>query len=114
MSICGLRAKDISVSEINKTDTASIAQKEKNLADCLFKYAEAASKGTSNGSAIGADTEAAKREWRDKQTKAYNDSAFNNLTLAVVNNYKSSLDYVDPKNCLIRTRIKTLSVCRMD
>ena len=97
LSICGLRAKDISVSEINKTDTASIAQKEKNLADCLFKYAEAASKGTSNGSAIGADTEAAKREWRDKQTKAYNDSAFNNLTLAVVNNYKSSLDYVDPK-----------------
>ena len=97
LSICGLRAKDISVSEINKTATASIAQKEKNLADCLFKYAEAASKGTSNGSAIGADTEAAKREWRDKQTKAYNDSAFNNLTLAVVNNYKSSLDYVDPK-----------------
>ena len=29
--------------------------------------------------------------------KAYNDSAFNNLTLAIINNYKSSLDYANPE-----------------
>ncbi len=93
---CGLRAKDISVSEVNKTNSSDIAKKEQNLADCLYKYAEGASRGTINGASTG-DPEATKKEWREKQTKAYNDSAFNNLTLAVINNYKSSLDYMDPK-----------------
>ncbi len=83
---CGLRAKDISVSEKKKADASAIEEKEKNIADCLYKYALEASRGS----------EQEKQAGRERQRKAYNDSAFNNLTLAVVNNYKSSLDYIDP------------------
>ncbi len=83
---CGLRAKDISVSEKKKTDMTAIEEKEKNIADCLYKYALDASRGS----------EQEKQAGKERQRKAYNDSAFNNLTLAVVNNYKSSLDYIDP------------------
>ena len=83
---CGLRAKDISVSEKKKADASAIEKKEKNIADCLYKYALEASRGS----------EQEKQAGRERQRKAYNDSAFNNLTLAVVNNYKSSLDYIDP------------------
>ncbi len=84
---CGLRAKDISVSEKKKADMSAIAEKEKNIADCLYKYALEASRGS----------EIEKKVGRENQRKAYNDSAFNNLTLATINNYKSSLDYVDPE-----------------
>ena len=88
---CGLRAKDISVSEKKKTDIEAITEKEKNIADCLYKYALEASIGT------GDDKEMEKKAGKERQRKAYNDSAFNNLTLAVINNYKSSLDYIDPE-----------------
>lgn len=97
LSICDLHAKDISVSAKNKYNASLITEKEQNLADCLFKYAEGASRGTIDGKASEGGGEFGKRIWRNRQMKAYNDSAFNNLTLAIINNYKSSLDYANPE-----------------
>lgn len=95
---CGLRAKDISVSTKKKTDTGAITEKETKLADCLYKYALEASRGS----------EVEKKAGRERQRKAYNDSAFNNLTLAIINNYKSSLDYIDPDKLPDPTKDKNI------
>lgn len=85
---CGIEAEDISVKKEDKTDADIIKEAEKKIANCLYQYALKASRGS----------EDEKKQWRENQRKAYNDSAFNNLTLAVVNNYKSSLDYIGPDN----------------
>lgn len=95
LSICQLDAKDISVSAKNKSNATSIEEKEKNIADCLYKYAKGVSLGTDDSGGVG---DQIKEEWRLKQKKAYNDAAFFNLFLAAVNTYKSSLDYMDPED----------------
>ena len=91
---CGLNADDVSFAMYEKRDDKK--KKEQNIADCLYKYAKAANLGIVDGKTppAGTNVEYEKQKWRDKQTKAYNDAAMNNLTLAVVNNYKSSRDFM--------------------
>lgn len=104
---CGISAADISVSVKDSGDKEKIKAAEQAIHDCMFKYAEAASKGTIDGecaqttklrgetsSTASCFYEDGKKLWREKQKRAVNESSFNNLTLATINNYKSSRDYV--------------------
>lgn len=107
MSICGLTsANEVSLPEVNKTDTKKANEIEQKIAKCLFLYAEAASKGTTGDN----NTEANRQIWRQKQQKAYNDAAFGNLTLAVINNYKSSLDVLKSDDLPEEQKMNVVSI----
>lgn len=91
---CELEGEDVSVELEDKQDKTKIDEAEKNIAGCLFKYAEAAGKGTENGTPIHEDNyDLGKQEWREKEDMALGDSSFETFVLSTVNNYKSSLDY---------------------
>lgn len=93
---CDLEAKDISI-EKNDGDTGTPDTKEveNRIRECLEKYASGASRGFIGEASKEnmANTEEAKKIWKEKQKKALNDAAFENLTLSVITNYNSSLDY---------------------
>lgn len=106
-------------STYGKNDEVKIARAENNIFECLYMYAVSTGKGLYRGkcqmestqvnrentrlkrigdnSGVECPYEDAKRGWRLNQKKAVNDATFDTLALSVVNNYKSSLDYLDPK-----------------
>lgn len=96
---CDIKAEDVSVSVEDKHESTKVTEAENKIVDCLFKYAEAAGRGTIDGKVIyELEPDRGKDEWRTKQTKAFNDSAFQTLALSVINNYKSSKDYTTPED----------------
>ena len=91
---CGLKAENVSLKKDAKGD--EMKEIEKKFYECFKKYASGASRGiTSNNEKVTGDTEEAKKRWKEKQKMATNDAAFENLTLAVITNYNSTLDYID-------------------
>lgn len=99
---CGLKAEDISISLRNGTE-AELEKAEKNIAKCLYKHAAAASgrrpsptDPTSTFCGTELTLEQCATVWKNKEIKAINDSSFQTLTLATINNYKSSKDYINP------------------
>lgn len=89
---CGKLGKDISVKPEEKYEEEKALEAENNIKDCLYQYAEGASRGTINGKADD-PIETTKEKWRTRKDKAYNDSMFYTFALSTINNYKSSLDY---------------------
>ena len=113
-----LKGKDISLSTKEKADETKKKEAEQKISDCLKKYAEGASNGTTNdgekikvtawtienGQKVKKEVEdqpeIAKKRWRENEIKAMTDSQFLTFGLATMNLYKSSQEYVkvdDPK-----------------
>ena len=101
---CDLKADDISMSLLESSASAQ-EEAEKKIAKCLYKHAAAASGrrpdptdkySTYCGSNI--TLEQCSTIWREKEIKAINDSLFQTLALATINNYKSSKDYLNRKD----------------
>ncbi len=98
---CGLDAEKISVEEKDKHDTNAISAVEKNIAKCLYRHAAGASgRRKEDGTTYcGTDLtlEQCRTLWQQKEIAAINDSSFQTLTMSTINNYKSSRDYIKPK-----------------
>ncbi len=95
---CGQDAEDISVAPESKFDKTQTGAAERNISKCLFQYAAAANgrykKDKENYcSAENQTLEQCSKTWKEKAIKAINDTSFQTLTLATINNYKSSKDY---------------------
>lgn len=91
---CDLKAKDISiVKKDGEVEGGNTKEAEEKILKCLEKYASGASRGFTEGSQKPSDSEYEKKRWKEKQKMALNDAAFENLTLSVITNYNSSLDY---------------------
>lgn len=102
---CNIKADDISTSVEDKYNASIVEEKEKNIAKCLYKHAAGASgrrpdagDPTSTFCGNSLTLEQCKTIWKNKEIKAINDSSFQTLTLATINNYKSSRDYINPNN----------------
>ncbi|MCM1323708.1 MAG: hypothetical protein NC218_06065 [Acetobacter sp.] len=98
---CGRNADNISVSFDDKYNAKAIETAEKEIAKCIYQYAAGASGSRKkNGDTYcdsGLTLQQCTTVWRDNEDAVINDSSFQTLTLATVNNYKSSRDYVTPK-----------------
>ncbi len=91
---CGnIKAEDISLEVEKKYDKIEKKKKEQQIADCLFKFAEATSRGTINGEEIiKGNKEAGTNLWRRYRTAIMQDTAFQTLYLSMLSNYKSVKD----------------------
>ncbi len=84
--VCKKKGEDFSVSYENRGKEGIVKAAEKNIKDCFQTYA----KNTSVGEGVDSEN---MTEWRKKEEKALNDSAFYTLAFATINNYKSSKDF---------------------
>lgn len=87
-----LKAEDVSVEVEKKYDADEIKKKEKQIADCLFKFAEASSRGTIDGKEITGNKEADAKLWRRYRSSIMQDTAFQTLYLSILGSYKSVKD----------------------
>lgn len=101
---CNIKADDISTSVEDKYNASIVEEKEKNIAKCLYKHAAGASgrrpdagDPTSTFCGNSLTLEQCRTVWQNKEIKAINDTSFQTITLATINNYKSSKDYINPK-----------------
>lgn len=106
LHLCGLKAKDISIDpkkKGTKEEGKEIEKAEGKIKDCMFKYANLATRGGDakfgNIEAVGQSGERTRsrddvmKEWRGKEIKTLTDSMFHTLYMATVNNFRSSKDY---------------------
>ncbi len=91
---CELKADDVSV-ELGEDPTEA----EKNVAKCIYTFASNGVGTLDVDSAEEIDFEALNKTWGENKKKAFYDSVFENLTQAVITNYKSTRDYM-PANKL--------------
>ncbi|MBO5038653.1 MAG: hypothetical protein J6C85_04275, partial [Alphaproteobacteria bacterium] len=114
---CEKQAEEMSLSPKEKYDKERIKQTEKNIADCMYKYALYAGRG-GEGSLNQAGNEEVKKIWQRKQSQAMTDTSFDMLTLAVMNNIRSSDDYTshsDETNIVtLQKGLKDATVARDD
>ena len=92
--VCGLNAKDVSLSIEDAGDTEKVQAVEKEIAKCMKKYATWVDKGTDQDKQTNEhEANENKKLWREKELGAATDSMFSNFTAASINLYKSSIDY---------------------
>lgn len=90
---CEMDAEEMSLSPKEKYDKERIKQTEKNIANCMYKYALYAGRGGEGDLLPQGDNEEVKKIWQKKQSQAMTDTSFDMLVLAVINNMRSSNDY---------------------
>ncbi len=91
LSKCNLKGEDVSV-EVGK----DAKEAEENILKCIYLFASNGV-GTLDLNKVEVediDFEALNKTWAENKKKAYYDAVFDNLTQAVITNYKSTRDYM--------------------
>lgn len=108
---CNKKAEDFSVDPKDKYNKNEIKNVEKNIAKCLFTYAAPASghMKSKTETYCGKDftVQQCSEIWLKNIQQAINDSSFQTITLATINNYQSAKDYEENLSAN-ETNIKTL------
>jgi len=94
---CGIKAEDISLSKEDKTVATKVGEKEKNIKDCILGYAIGANMGIEPGSNSSdmKPSQETKDKWQAIQKKVAINSSFDNIVIALINNYDTTQVYVN-------------------
>lgn len=94
-----VKAEDVSVDSEHKYDKNELKEKEKQISSCLFKFAEAANRGTVNGEeVIPGNKEMGAKRWRKYVAAIMQDTAFQTLYLSMLSSHKSVKDLAKKSN----------------